>query len=376
MTWNWTHPDWPRFAYDAAALEPYERRFLLASGEALGVLSRVEAEAQDLLRIEILSDEALSSSEIEGEILDRRSLRSCLRREFGLDAEPRPAKPGEQGIAEMIAHGYKSWAEPLDHATLFKWHRMLFGDDCKLESLGAYRTHQDAMRIVSGRMDRPTIHYVAPPSERAPAEMEAYVSWFNASAPQGAQPLSALTRAGIGHFYFECVHPFEDGNGRLGRALAEKSLAQSLGRPSLTALASVVAKDRKAYYAQLGAHQKGLEITGWLIWFAKTALEAQKTTLRRLSFLIEKTRFLDRLQGRLNPRQEKALLRMLREGPEGFRGGLSAENYLAIARTSRATATRDLQDLVEQGALTRRGERRQARYALNMPEPPESECEA
>ncbi|KMK68987.1 Fic/DOC family protein [Puniceibacterium sp. IMCC21224] len=224
------------------------------------------------------------------------------------------------------------------------------------------------MQIVSGRLDRPTIHFEAPPSDQVAPEMERYVDWFNTTGPGGATPRPALTRAGLGHLYFESIHPFEDGNGRLGRALAEKSLAQNIGQPSLISLAFTIEKERKAYYDQLEFHQKTLDVTGWLVWFAEIVLKAQQVTLDRVGFFISKAQFYDRHRGQFNERQDKAISRIFREGPAGFKGGLSADNYLKITGTSRATATRDLQDLVEKGALKRTGERRHTRYWLNLGE--------
>lgn len=368
MEWNWTKAEWPHFTYDAAALKALERRFLLASGEVIGAVRHITDNERDMLRIELLSDEAVKTSEIEGEMLDRLSVQSSLRRQLGLDADSRPVKPQERGIAEMMVDLYGSYADPLDHETLFRWHGMLMAGNHDIGTIGGYRTHADAMQIVSGRLDAPTVHYEAPPSAQVPKEMDAYVLWFNDSAPNGNAPLSALVRAGMGHLYFESVHPFEDGNGRLGRALAEKSLAQNIGQPSLIALSFTIESGRKAYYDQLERHQTTLDITEWLVYFAETVLEAQQATLKRVAFYIGKARFYDRFRDQFNERQEKAVARMFREGPAGFKGGLSAENYIAITRTSRATATRDLHDLVEKGALTRMGERRHTRYALNLPE--------
>ena len=296
------------------------------------------------------------------------SVQSSLRRQFGLDADSRPVKPQERGIAEMMVDLYGSYADPLDHEILFRWHNMLMAGNRDIGTIGGYRTHDDAMQIVSGRLDAPTVHYEAPPSAQVRGEMIKYVAWFNDSAPDGKKPLSALIRAGIGHLYFESIHPFEDGNGRLGRALAEKSLAQNIGQPSLIALAFTIESNRKAYYDHLGGNQKTLDITDWLTYFAETVLEAQQTTLKRVAFYIGKGRFYDRFRDAFNERQEKAVARIFREGPSGFKGGLSAENYIAITRTSRATATRDLHDLVEKGALLRTGERRHTRYWLNLPE--------
>jgi Fic family protein len=367
MAWNWTFADWPEFRFDATALNALERRFLMASGEIVGAVKHVSEGEHVTLRIELLSDEAVKTSQIEGEILDRDSVQSSLRLQMGLTAGPGKARPQERGIAEMITDLYGSWASPLDHDTLHRWHAMLMAGNNHIETIGAYRIHPDAMQIVSGPIHRQVVHFEAPPSAEVPAQMDGFIAWFNASAPGGSTPLPALTRAGIGHLYFESIHPFEDGNGRLGRALAEKSMAQNIGQPSLIALAYSIERGRKAYYDQLAAHQTTLDITEWLLYFAQTVLDAQQTTLARVAFYIAKARFHERFRDRLNERQQKAITRMFREGPDGFKGGLSAENYIAITGTSRATATRDLHDLVEKQALTRTGQLRHTRYALKLP---------
>lgn len=366
MAWNWQIPDWPNFRYDAATLAPLEQRFLLSSGEILGAVHHVSPSERDQLRIDLLSDEAMKTSAIEGEMLDRQSVQSSLRRQLGLSPDSYPTKPREQGVAEMMVDVYSTYAEPLTHKTLFRWHSMLLFHDRRLESIGAYREHEDTMQIVSGRLDRPTLHFEAPPSKQVPDEMDAYVDWFSRTVPDAEEPLPALTRAGLSHLYFESIHPFEDGNGRLGRALAEKSLAQNTGQPSLIALAYSIERERKVYYDQLERHQKTLDVTPWLEWFAETVLMAQQVTLHRVGFFIAKAQFYDRHRDQLNERQAKVIERMFREGPDGFKGGLSAENYISITGTSRATATRDLQDLVEIGALTRTGERRYTRYWLRL----------
>ena len=180
-------------------------------------------------------------------------------------------------------------------------------------------------------------------------------------------PLAALSRAGVAHLYFESIHPFEDGNGRIGRVISEKALAQCFGQPTLIALAATILTRRKAYYAALERANKENQVTSWLAWFAGIVLEAQTRTAASVEFLIDKTKLLDRLSGAINPRQEKALLRMLREGPEGFTGGLSAGKYMSITGASPATATRDLTDFVSKGALVRTGELRYARYDLAIP---------
>ncbi|MBW9113486.1 Fic family protein [Rhizobium cauense] len=364
MQWNWQSSDWPSFRYDVASLIPLEQKFLQSAGEVIGAVRHFNEDDSSQLRIELLSDEAIKTSEIEGEYLDRASVQSSLRRQFGLTTDDRQVRPQERGIAEMMADVYRNWHQPLCHEELFRWHAMLMAGNRSIETVGGYRVHADAMQIVSGRLDKPTIHFEAPPSHQVATEMEAFTAWFNQSGPTGQTPLQALTRAAVGHLYFESIHPFEDGNGRIGRALAEKSLAQNIGQPSLISLASTIEKNRKAYYSELERHQRTLDITGWVFFFSETILAAQLATLERIAFFIQKTKFYDRFRGRLNERQEKVIARIFKEGIAGFKGGLSAENYISITATSRATATRDLQQLVELGALTRTGERRHTRYAL------------
>ena len=367
MTWNWQQPDWPNFTWDKARLLQAEAHFLLGSGKFVGIIKHLGSEDQERLTIDAISIEALTTSEIEGELLDRASVQSSIRKQLGLVAENRRIKPAEQGIAEMVVHLYRSFAEPLTDSTLFAWHRMIVKGRNDLKDIGCYRTDEQAMQVVSGAIYAPRVHFEAPPSGKVPKEMARFIKWFNRTAPTGGKPLPALTRAGIAHLYFESIHPFEDGNGRIGRAISEKALAQSVNQPTLTALAATMLIRRKAYYAALGAASKNAEATRWLSWFAGTTIEAQRRTETRVEFLLDKTRLLDRLRGQLNGRQEKALLRMLREGPEGFKGGLSAGNYATITGTSPATATRDLADLVENGAFLRTGELRHARYSVAIP---------
>ena len=365
MTWNWQQAGWPTFSYDPAALEPLERQFLLHSGEFFGVFKHVGPDERDSLKIELISDEAVKTSEIEGEVLDRDSVQSSLRHQLGLGPADRLVPPAERGIAEMMVNLYTAFAEPLTHATMFAWHRMLMSGERQIQVVGGYRTHADPMRVVSGSIHDPKVHFEAPPSSTMNDEMDAFIRWFNQTAPDGETPLPPLTRAGLAHLHFVSIHPFEDGNGRIARALAEKSLAQDLRQPSLIALAYTIEQARKAYYAALERNNKDLEITDWLVYFGQTVIEAQRNTIKRVDFYVAKAKFYEKHRGTLNERQEKVIARIFREGIDGFKGGLSAENYIGIAKTSRATATRDLQELVALGALARTGELRHTRYHLN-----------
>ena len=372
MTWNWQQPDWPHFTWEKDRLTAAEQRFLLRGGTLMGLLKHLDHNDRDQLVADAMSTDAVTTSEIEGEILDRASVQSSIRRRLGLTAEKRRAKPGEVGIAEMMVDFYRSFAAPLSHATLFRWHSLVLRGPRDLKDVGRYRTSKQPMQVVSSATHAPKVHFEAPPSRCVPSEMASFIAWFERTRPGKKDALPALTRAGIAHLYFESIHPFEDGNGRIGRAIAEKALAQGLGQSAITVLAARILARRKSYYAALEAADRQNEITTWLAWFAGVALEAQQSTAALIEFLIEKTQLLDRLKGQLNARQEKALLRMFREGPQGFKGGLSAGNYSTVTGASPATTTRDLVDLVEKGALNRTGERKHARYqvAISLPATP------
>lgn len=364
MTWSWQQPDWPSFTWDVPRLRQAEAHFLLASGIVAGISKHLSAPDHEQLTIEAISTEALTTSEIEGEFLDRASVQSSIRRQFGLATDRRRVKPAEQGVAELMVDVYRSFSDELSSGLLFAWHRMLTSGRRDLKSVGQYRTSDEPMPVVSGHLIAPRVHFEAPPSAAVPREMSRFIAWFNRTAPAGSDPLPALTRAGVAHLYFVSIHPFEDGNGRIGRAISEKALAQSVGHATLPALSATILARRKSYYEALEHANKQNGLTDWLCWFAGIVLESQRRTESQVEFLIEKTRLFDRLSGRLGARQEKAILRMLREGPAGFQGGLSAGNYMTITGASAATATRDLADLVDKGALLRAGERRHARHHL------------
>jgi Fic family protein len=236
-----------------------------------------------------------------------------------------------------------------------------------LAHAGACRTSGELMQVASGSIGSTKIRFEAPPAAQVPSEMARFIEWFERTGPGGSESLPAFTRAGTSHLCFESIHPFEDGNGRIGRAIAEKSLAQNTGQPTFVALAATILARRANYYNALEMASTGNEITQWLAWFGCITLEAWRRTLSLIDFLIEKTKLLDRLSGQMNERLEKVLLRIFREGSEGFRGGLSAGKYSTITQASPATVTRDLSDLVEKGALVRSGERRYARYQLAAP---------
>jgi Fic family protein len=364
--WNWQQSDWPRFRYDPAHLKPLEDSFWQSSGTLLGASMHLDGPGTQWLKVGLMSDEALKTSEIEGELLNRDSLQSSIQRQLGLAVDRRKVTPAEAGVAEMTVDLYQHYNRPLSAAMLFHWHRLLMNGRIDLKDLGRYRRDPEPMQVVSGPLHDPKVHFEAPPANSLKPAMDAFIAWFNRTGPNGSERLSPLARAGIAHHYFVSLHPFEDGNGRIARSLAEKALAQALGRPSLLALSHTIQAKRKAYYDILEANNKNNAIDGWLEYFAKTAVQAQARSIGLVEFLLAKARFFERHRSDLNERQAKAVARVLQEGPEGFKGGLSAQKYVAITKTSRATATRDLQEMVEKRILEQQGSGKGTRYQLNL----------
>jgi Fic family protein len=361
--WNWQRPEWPNFSWNPDILHDAEKEFRRVSYVFAETFNALGANDRELLVVEILSAEAVATSKIENEYPDGANVQCAIRSQLGLHADQPRMKPSERGVAHMMVDLYRSFGEPLSAEMLFAWHRTLMGGRNDLRQVGQYRTHEEPMQVVGGTVNIPRVHFEAPPSADVPREMDRFIEWFNQTAPDGKSRLPALTRAGIAHFYFESIHPFEDGNGRIGRVLASKSLAQNLGFLPLAALSQTILAKRKAYYEVLSRDQAGTELTPWLRWFAEVAIESQKHTEKFVDFFLDKRNLLDRLEGRLNERQQKALLRVLRQGPPDFKGeGLTADNYMAITGASSTDATRDLVDMIAKRALTRSGHKRQARY--------------
>ncbi|HAT1770868.1 TPA: Fic family protein [Legionella pneumophila] len=366
MTWNWQLESWPNFTWDSDKLVAFEQSFTEGVGIIIGSSQHISQEGKQNLFIDLMCTDAVDSSEIEGEHLNRDSVQSSIKKELGLFTEAPRASLAERGIAKMMVNLYQTISSPLTHQVLFEWHQFLMGNSHHLENIGQYRSHEEAMQIVSGPDYDRKIHFEAPPSKCVPAEMDQFINWFERSSPAGPAPLPALTRAGIAHLWFESIHPFEDGNGRIGRAIAEKALSQGFSKPVMTVLAKILLKKRKEYYQQLGLASKTLDLTSWLLWFANIALEAQQSTYMYIDFIIKKSVILKEAEGKINPRQEKVLLRLFHAGPEGFVGGLSAKNYMSITGATIATTTRDLNDLVKKNILKRTGELKATRYFLNL----------
>lgn len=366
MTWNWQLANWPDFIWDSDKLRTYEQSFAENAGIIIGSSQHMSQEGKQNVFIDLICTDAVDSSEIEGEHLNRDSVQSSIKKELGLSTSAPGASMAEQGVAKMMVNLYQTISASLTHQVLYEWHQCLMGHSHYLQDIGRYRSHEEAMLIVSGPDYNRKIHFEAPPSRYVSAEMEQFITWFEKTSSTGATPLPALTRAGIAHLWFESIHPFEDGNGRIGRAVAEKALSQGFSKPVMTVLANVILKKKKEYYQQLGLASKTLGLTPWLLWFANTALEAQQRTYLHIDFIIRKSAFLKEAEGIVNSRQKKVLSRLFNAGPDGFTGGLSAKNYMSITGAPIATTTRDLNDLVKKNILKRTGALKATRYFLNL----------
>ena len=365
MQWVWQQKKWPEFEYDNTKLYEIETAFQRNIGRLIASITHAESSYAQELKIEILTDEGLSTSSIEGEILQRDSVQSSIRKHLGLKHEKKKSDPASAGIAELMVNLYKTYDDRLSHKTLHSWHQMVTNGRRDLENIGTYPTHTEPMQIIAGNYTRPVIYFEAPPSNIIKKEMDRFIKWYHRVLDKKVE-IPTLIFAGIVHVYFEMIHPYEDGNGRIGRALVEKAISQRIGMPSLLSWVKIIEQKKKNYYAELQKCNTNLDISDWLLFFAESVIEAQEYSIRMVEFIISKSKFFYRYQSFLNPRQEKVILRIFEAGIEGFKGGLSADNYKTIAQTSPATTTRDLQELVALNVLTKSGILKHTRYYLNL----------
>lgn len=369
MRYNWQHNNWPQFHYQIDEWMPEFLQYEQRCGQLQGLFQGIPESERDQFLIELMVTEAVKTSEIEGEYPQRSDVMSSIRRNLGLNHAPDEVKDQvAKGVANLAQRVRETWQQPLTEQELFHWHGLLLGYRAKQITVAGWRRHSEPMQIVSGPVGKQKIHFEAPPSSQVGQEMKGFFEWLARTASTGSQPIaSAPLRAGIAHLYFESIHPFEDGNGRIGRAIVEVLLAQGLGAPIPFSLSLQIEAQRKDYYQALKDAQSDLDISGWLQYFIHTLLAAQNRAAELLEFTLAKARYLDCYRPQINARQEKALLRMLAEGTAGFEGGMNARKYCAITGSATATATRDLAKLATLGAIQRIGGGRSTRYELQLP---------
>ncbi|MBL6929753.1 MAG: Fic family protein [Rhodospirillales bacterium] len=348
----WESPDWPKFQWDEKRITTplsearHEQGRLLGRMEALGFELREEA----VLRT--LTDDVLKSSEIEGENLDPDQVRSSIARRLGIDIGGlKPADRDVEGVVEMMLDATRRFDQPLTTDRLFGWHASLFPGGRSLMAkirVGAWRDDSTGpMQVVSGPYGREHVHFTAPPATRLALEMSAFMDWFN-----GRPDSDQVLKAGLSHLWFVTLHPFDDGNGRIARAIADMTLARSeKSAQRFYSLSAQIRSERTAYYDILEASQKGpVDVTEWLEWFLGCLLRAIASAQDTLGSVLAKARFWERFSAQaLNERQIKILNRML----DGFEGKLTSSKWAKLAKCSQDTAYRDILDLLNKGALKR-----------------------
>lgn len=370
MRWIWQQPDWPQFRFDARLLEARALEFRLCAERLAGSFDVLPDASRQDATIDLMLSEAIKTSAIEGEALDRSSVRSSLLALMTSESLPHDADDKAAGAALLLVDVRRQWRSPLSHELLGHWQSMAVPLQRYTPLLrGAYRNDPSPMRIVSGPYGRERVHYEAPPTEQVPDEMEAFIRWYQDTSPLLAgQAFSGLARAGIAHLWFELVHPFDDGNGRVGRAIADQALSQFLGYPTMACLATAIEADKKSYYQALELACRGsLDVSPWLEYFADMVIRAQAIARDEVGFVLAKARFYEAHGDKLNERQARMVARVFAEGRRGFEGGISTKKYEVITRCANRTASRDLADLVAKGILVALpGGGRTTRYELRL----------
>lgn len=373
MKWIWQQSDWPEFRYDKRTFEDRDNAFCINSARLMGRFEALPSAYQEDATIDLMLSEAIKTSAIEGEVLDRESVRSSLLLLISSDTLPVTSDQKAAGAASLLVDVRKNWEVPLTHDLLGKWQSMAVPEQRYTSILrGAYRNDPSPMQIVSGPYGQEKIHYEAPPAAQVPDEMARFIDWHNRTSPlDGRQEIPGVTRAGIAHLWFESIHPFDDGNGRVGRAIADHTLSRYLGYPTTACLATAIESDKKAYYHQLEKASRGsLDINDWLDYFSDTVNLAQEIAREEVDFVLAKTRFYDAYGDQLNERQAKMVSRVFAEGRKGFEGGITTKKYEVITRCPNRTASRDLSGLVEKGIIVPLpGKGRTTRYKLVTVEP-------
>lgn len=369
MGYNWQQKDWPKFSYDASVVEDELLHFAEKTGHLSGIVKALPDDIQTEASIEMMLTEAIKTSAIEGEYLNREDVMSSIKNRLALNARPVQVRDQRaQGIGELMIEVRNTYKNKLSRTSLFEWHKLLMKGSRGIE-VGKWRTHDEPMQVISGAMGKEVIHFEAPPSRLVSKEMVQFIYWFNETAPgQTKEIRKAPVRAAIAHLYFETIHPFEDGNGRIGRAIAEKALAQGVGKPVILSISQAIESKKKEYYNALKQAQRKNEITNWIIYFVKTLISAQDYAGKQIDLTLRRTKYFDQFKEKFNDRQLKVIRKMLAPGAEGFEGGMNARKYSSITKVSKATATRDLQDLLEIKAIRLFGEAggRSTSYEVNL----------
>jgi Fic family protein len=363
----WQHPGWPKLSFDESQLAQELASARRAQGVVEGKLAVLGFRERQELAAEAWAQDAVATAAIEGEQLDLLAVRSSVAQRLGAGpAFKGPATPRHvDGLLSIMDDALSKAREPLTHERLQAWQVALFPtgfSGMRRVKTAAYRT--EPMQIVSGPVGRETVHYEAPAAEEVPAQMQQFLDWFNASEQD------SLVKAALSHLWFETIHPFDDGNGRVGRNIVDLCLARDAGETSrLVRISQRLLEQREAYYGELGhAQHGGPDVTRWMIWFVAQVRAAWEAAGKVVDASLEKARFwASHASLDLNARQKKAVNALLDLGPGGFEGGMNTRKYVSLTGTSRPTASRELIELNALGVLRQVGGGRSTRYYVNLP---------
>jgi len=353
----WQDPAWPHgLRWHGSALQPGLQAVRTRQGRLAAKAALLGVEDAEELHLNAMSEEAVRTARIEGEQLQRDSVRSSVRRHLG--REPMGLSSSQRavdGLVEVLLDATRRASEPLTAERLFAWHASLFPtgrSGMRRITVGGWRTGSEPMQVVARGLDTVDVRFQAPPSARVPSDMQDLLIWIEHDTP-----VDGLLRAGLAHLWFETIHPFDDGNGRIGRALADLLLTRDQGGSTrLWSLSAEIDAHRADYYAHLGQAQRGDgDVTAWLAWFLDRVADGLDRGEARCDRVLARLRFwAHHGTPALNARQAKLMDRLLRAGRGGFEGGMSTRKAVALTGASRATAQRDLADLVDKGLLVPR----------------------
>lgn len=356
QTYIWQNDNWPNFYYDTAKFQELLQKISYQQGLIDGIYKGLSEENLQEIRSETLTLEAMNTSEIEGEILSRDSVRSSVFKKLGIGSENQDRSTVRtDGLVDILLDATTGYEKALTPERLFSWHAALFPTGYSgLDKIhvASYRG-EEPMQIVSGPVGREKVHYVAPPRERVDEEMERFFQYVNASSVE-----NGYIKAAVAHLWFVIIHPFDDGNGRIARTITDMLLARHEQRAfRLYSMSAAINDNKKGYYNILEQTTTGgMDVTAWIGWFLETVLEAQQNAQKTIDTVLAKARFWQaHIHTELNARQKKVLNRLLDAGANGFEGGINARKYASLTGCSRVTASRDLSDLVDKGCLMHRG---------------------
>jgi Fic family protein len=346
---NWQQEGWPAATVDRTAL----RGELAAFKKAFRAVKKRLKKPQPAEAVaHVLAQEAVKTSAIEGVMVDESVVLSSICKALGVASAPAgfTKDPRAEGVAQMMLAVREDWDKPLTAAVLKRWHKKLLAGEEKRVAVGAFRSHKEPMRVIRRLADGSVeIRFEAPPSVRVPQEIRVFLAkWRKLPA---SEPADVALKCALTHPHFESIHPFEDGNGRVGRALMAKILAEGLGLPLVLPVSTIIARHRAAYYDEINAASRSLDWTSWTAFCISVLTETLTSFLAAVDFVAAKRRYLTAFWDRLSPRARIVLLRMFEDGREGVASGLSVAKWRRMTKVSKATATRDLAELAATGAI-------------------------